>query len=234
MYWKFTVKCINYIEAFILEMFLSPIFKSILIPIISLLISNINKIVKMDAFSSALFISKIWAIVGLYMAKLFETIFQLIVKLPDEKFAILTNNFKFLNTEGNKINVLLASDGKNIITNKLKLFIKYYLEKGGVFEAIPTNGFDFAKFEKIFKSSVLYCCHLTENRSRDDEKHYSTTFNSEFWDNLIKFIIYRVDDVIYKKTENDTYKLSLRNVDFDKKTEEMSFEDLTKIMSEFN
>lgn len=217
MFWDLTVIAVNLIENMMIN---------ILLYIRSLLIGIIPQCMKPSDntfLSAAMCITKFWALIGLYSTKLFEMFFCLLLRLPDDKFAMFSN-IRFLNTAGDTINILSALDDKNTnITNKLKLFIKFYLERGGKYEVNATNGFDFEKFEKLFNSSMLYCYYMIETQMVD-----------RFWDNLFKFVIHRVDQLIVKKDENGEHNLSLRNVDFDTEVKEESFEDLARLIESFD
>lgn len=97
-------------------------------------------------------ITWVWAILGLYTAKAFELLFKLVLQMPD----------KWLNTTDtvNGVKILHASDGQSDITNKFKLFLKYYWENNE-----PGGGFSFASLQRLLNCSMLYCSYLLTDKN---------------------------------------------------------------------
>jgi hypothetical protein len=73
---------------------------------------------------------------------------------------------------------LAASDGRNDITNKFKLFLKFYWRDN----AEEIRGFNFRSLQQLLNCSVLYCSYLliNENNKLSPE---------EFWATFEKFYI---------------------------------------------
>jgi hypothetical protein len=93
------------------------------------------------------------ALIGLYMTKLFNLIFTLILALPD-KMIYVTHTRSTDN--GKIIRILNAFNEHGDVTNKMKLFLSWYWEHGGADKAHETSGFDFKKIAKMLKCSVVY------------------------------------------------------------------------------
>jgi hypothetical protein len=165
-----------------------------------------------DKLRVALFVTWMWAKAGLLVTKSFEQMFKNILRMPDNWLALPINDVK--NTTGKNVKILLATDGKTNITNKLKLFMKLYWEQGGPNDACETNGFDFAKYSKILNCSMLYCCYLLTDKDGNINPE-------EFWKSANKFLVEQTDKkcVRYKNHSRvDVDELYLRNVDFEENT----------------
>ena len=178
-------------------------------------ISNLlTKCKMLDKMQVALLVTRVWAITGLYVTKIFEQIFINILKFPDTWIAPIARNITVQNTNNETVTILHASDGKSEITNKLKLLLKYYWEEGQLINAIDSNGFDFKKFSKIFGSSMMYCCYLLNDKNAKlDPKTFA--------ENIHKFLVTQEPTseqaayMSYNTDLSDRRKLFLRNVNFD-------------------
>ncbi len=146
-----------------------------------------------DKVRVAMFVTWLWALAGLYISKLFEMVFRLILKMPDNWFCT------GFNPEGAKI--LFASDGRKEITNKFKLFLKYYWEKDD-----KGGNFSFASLQRLLNCSMLYCSYLLT------EKDAGTTVHPEkFWKNVNTFFAEMQDGIVLRK---DNENSGLKHVPF--------------------
>lgn len=192
------------------------------VSIIDTLAANIvNKVMIFDKMQVALYVTWLWAYAGLYASKAFETFFASILAMPDGWLEMPSKLVSEVSTtNGKKIKILSAHTDMGEITNKLKLFLKFYWEQGGDDNSTPTNGFDFMKLRKLLNCSMLYCCYLLTDKT-------GTVKPEDFWNNVNKFLVdceKLTEDVsnpdincyMSKKEDlSDRRKLFLRNVDFD-------------------
>lgn len=174
--------------------------------------SNISKLVTIDKVKIALYVTWLWAWAGLYLSKAFEMFFMTVLKMPDRWLAIPVGDV--VNTSGQRVKIISAKTDKSDITNKLKLFLKLYWEKGGPADANSTNGFDFAKLAKMLNCSMMYCCYLLTDAKGDIEPE-------QFWDSVHNFLIEQTKNGDCYRSMNsdlsDRSRLWLRNVDFEGK-----------------
>ena len=95
-----------------------------------------------------------WAYVGLQMTKIFEFFFKLLLKMPDKWVGVLpTGTIK--NDQGEHVIVRHASTGTKNITNKFKLFLKYYWEKDQ-----EGGHFSYKQLHRLLNCSMLFCSYL--------------------------------------------------------------------------
>lgn len=152
MIWQNTKNYVNFVDGIILR--------------------SIEQFKLIDKVRVAMFVTWLWALFGLYTAKAFESFFKIILKMPD-KWLVMPG----YNTTPEGVRILQASDGKQDITNKFKLFLKYYWEQdenGG--------GFSFASLQRLMNCSMLYCSYLLT------DKDGSVTPEC-FWQNVNRFLI---------------------------------------------
>jgi len=130
----------------------------------------------MDKVRIVLFVTWLWAWVGLYMAKLFEQVFRIILSIPNEWLPKIDSDIK--TTDGKQIRILNAFDKNGLITNKLKLYLKYYWKQATEDSANEHNGFDFKKFASIIQSPILFCSYMLDEHIRDTNKHHEDTLSA--------------------------------------------------------
>lgn len=171
---------------------------------------TITGLFTVDKVKIALSVTWVWAYAGLYVTKAFEAFFMSILKMPDKWLAFPVGDVT--NSAGQKVKILSAKSGKTDITNKLKLFLKLYWEKGGVNDANATNGFDFAKLAKMLNISMMYCCYLLTDANGDIQPE-------QFWNSVNSFLVEQTKSGdCYRSMAadlSDRAKLWLRNVDFE-------------------
>jgi hypothetical protein len=137
-----------------------------------------------DKVRVAMFVTWLWALVGLYVTKAFEEFFKVLMKMPD----------KWLFNNGPpKVKILGASDGKRDITNKLRLFLKYYWESDD-----GDITFSFNDLNRLLNCSILYCSYLLTDASGDIAPE-------NFWKNVNRFLIEMKDG---RCTQYNTQDLS--------------------------
>ncbi len=158
-----------------------------------------------DKMQAALFITWVCAWFGLYMSKIFERLFKIILSMPDSWLGGPAGIIcPPKNKQGANINILNARTEHGSITNKLKLFLKFYWEK-------EDHAFDFANLSKMLNCSMLYCCYLlsaSPNEMTPDE----------FFNNVNRFLVSCTNDKCTRFVNselNDGHQLSMRRVDFD-------------------
>lgn len=155
-----------------------------------------------DKVKLVLLVTKYWALASLFILKIFETIFIAILRLPDHWLS--------LPIVQKHVKVLSASDGNSDITNKFKLFVKYYWENS---EYNKHGGFNFNNFSRLFGSSVLYCSYLLSDTD--------ISCSPEQFVNNIKTLFIKKDNDLVNKIVNNNEKIELPfgNVNFDEITE---------------
>lgn len=172
-----------------------------------------------DKVYIALVVTKIWARAGLLATKSLEKFFMLILAMPDKWLEIPGNLVSQVSTTSEqKIKILSAHTDVGDITNKLKLFLRFYWEKGGDSSSSRLNGFDFMELRKLLNCSMLYCCYLLTDKQGNIKPE-------DFWNSVNKFLVECTDpDVIcyISKTpdKSDRKKLLQRHVDFDNTSEQ--------------
>lgn len=165
----------------------------------------------MEKIRVILFVTWVWAWVGLKITKMFELAFRLVLAMPNNWLKIPQGDIT--NTAGKKISILNAySESGDDITNKLRLFLRWYWEKGGDASAHDSNGFDFKYLAKMVNCSMLYCSYILADA---DGKIDPNTF----WRDIHRFIIEQdAEGKCYRYTKpdlSDKQTLFLRHVDFD-------------------
>jgi hypothetical protein len=172
---------------------------------IKLLEYYVTSIKLVDKLQVALFITWVCAWFGLYMSKIFERLFKIILSMPDSWLGGPAGViYPPKNKQGATINILNARTEHGSITNKLKLFLKFYWEK-------EDHNFDFANLSKLLNCSMLYCCYLLSASP-------SEITPDEFFDNVNRFLVSCTNDKCTKYINselNDGHQLPMRGVDFD-------------------
>jgi hypothetical protein len=171
-------------------------------------------------------VTKLWAYAGLYATKSLEKFFMVILSMPDKWLEIPGNLLSNVSTtSGQKIKILSANSDVGDITNKFKLFLRFYWENGGSNNSSNLNGFDFMELRKLLKCSMLYCCYLLTDKQGNIKPE-------DFWNNVNKFLVecnVNNPDIICYMSKNsdksDRKKLLQRHVIFDEVSEKK--EDLT-------
>lgn len=122
-------------------------------------IASINKV------QIILYVTWMWAWVGLYTAKTFEYIFKMILTVPDDWLFPLNSIVKDIKTTDKKpIQILNAfKENGEEITNKLKLFLHYYWTEAMADSAHDQNGFDFRKFSALVQTPLMFCSYIVKD-----------------------------------------------------------------------
>jgi hypothetical protein len=175
----------------------------------------LTKLRLIDKVKIVLYVSWIWAWAGLYTTKLFESLFMAILYMPDSWLSIPIG--KVENTNGQKIHILSAHTDAGEITNKLKLFLKLYWEKGGIDRSHDNNGIDYSNISKMLNCTMLYCSYLLTDQNGNVPPEV-------FWNNVHKFLVDQEVNTSngktsyyrsYKSDRSDRHKLIMRNLDFE-------------------
>jgi len=117
--------------------------------------------IAINRFTVALYISKLWAYIGLFITKIFEYVFKLILLIPNNQLSILSKVVDPpLTTQNKTINIIKACSESGNISNKLKLFFKYYYTTASKDSAFDTNGFSMVDFKRLLNCSYLYCSYI--------------------------------------------------------------------------
>lgn len=126
-----------------------------------------------DKLKIALAVSRIWAYAGLYMAKSFEKVFQLILAVPDDLLAIPANCCSKPETsDGKKIQIISAFSEHGPITNKFKTFLNGFYEKKTADGIHKTSGFNFHNYAKLLNTSILWCNYILKNQNEINPKNF--------------------------------------------------------------
>lgn len=198
-----------------------------------------ESMMSIDKIKVALFVTLLWARAGLFVAKGFEIFFSLLLSMPDKWLAFPISEVK--NTEGKSITVLSARTDTADITNKLRLFMKFYWENGGPEQATEHNGFDFNILAKMLNCSVMYCCYLLSDVGKTTNLGKPTNLEknnlpsglqpNQFWNSINSFLVERTENGdCYKSTKrdlSDRTKLWLNNLSFEANTAVTSSSHLT-------
>jgi hypothetical protein len=179
-----------------------------------------------DKVRVAMFVTWIWALFGLYVAKAFEGFFRLILKMPDSWLVFAAPSAQKIN-EKESVKIVSAHDGKADITNKFKLFLKYYWEEDEL-----NGGFSFDSFRKLLNCSMLYCSYLMT-----DKKGEITP--EKFWRNVDRFLVEMREDSCVKYTDaslTQSKTLPFNMVPFNNIPENRTFarQDLINLINSIN
>jgi hypothetical protein len=132
----------------------------------SLLVSGYSfgqSLISVDKITIILYTTWLWAWTGLYLTKIFEFVFKLILSMPNSWLAIpAVMCDEITTTQKKKIQIINAQDENGDITNKIKLFLRYCWEYGdeGAFDA---NGFSMPKATEFLNCSLLYISYILTN-----------------------------------------------------------------------
>lgn len=114
-----------------------------------------------DKLKIVLYVTWVWAWTGLYITKMLETGFKLILLMPNSWLAIPASMCQDIETKTKKkISVLHATTTAGNVTNKFKLFLKYYWEQSTNESAFDANGFSMRKAREFLNCSLLYCSYI--------------------------------------------------------------------------
>lgn len=118
----------------------------------------------MNKLTIILYITWAWAWTSFYIARAFETSLRILLSMPNSWLAIPASLCSSVeNTKKEKINVLSAHGPRGDMTNKFKLFLKYYWEHANEESAFDSNGFSMNKARVILNCSLLYCSYVVSN-----------------------------------------------------------------------
>jgi len=170
-----------------------------------------RKILSIDKLSVVLYVTWLWAWAGLYITKVFETFFKVILAMPDSWLSIPANMCnKIQTTQRKRINILNAATENGQITNRFKLFLKYYWEKASGDTAFDVNGFSMDKASEFLNCSLLYCSYVISNGEDMPIE--------EFMNNVKRAFIVRDNGVTamsYETDMSDRERVPLGHVNFD-------------------
>lgn len=145
--------------------------------------SYIDHIRQIDKVRVVFFITWAWAMFNIYTTKIFEAVFKLVLKLPDNWLAVPIARVP------QNVRILTASNGQSDITNKFKLFLKYYCDKD-----LKEGGFSFQSLHRLMNCSMLYCSYLLTDKN-------GNIAPEQFWQNVDKFLIQLEGDQCVKYTD---------------------------------
>lgn len=136
----------------------------------------------MDKIKVFMFITYCWALCGLYMTRLFETFFRMILKMPDSWFYCFALNCEH-------IKILSAHDGKNDVLNKFKLFLKCFYHNSGISKI--DGSFNFYIMKRLFDTSMIYCSYMIISDKYKIQQ-------AEFLDDIKRFLVVEENGTCYK------------------------------------
>lgn len=109
------------------------------------------------------------AYMGIVFTKVVEALFKSIL-LMNDRYLAFSNGFTFQISPEQTLHILNAYDETGEITNKFKLFLKFYMYNK---ENSPTGeeGFSADKFSTFFNSSLLFCSYLIKQNGETPEQY---------------------------------------------------------------
>ncbi len=165
--------------------------------------NNINK------FKILLAITFAWAYISVLFSNMFMKMLKCMMYIPDKYISIFLLKNEPYNSNGKRVNILDVRSDKEILTNKLKLFVQCYWKRGGGESAFDNNGFNIREFGKMVGASVFYCTYLLSDKS-----HKMTP--EEFLNSINQVIFTSDDGTYYKKiNKNGNTDVLLGHVDLD-------------------
>jgi len=129
---------------------------------------------------------------GLQLAKISSMFFKLILMMPDSWIPQVQHN-------PSNIKIITASDGNKDITNKLKLFLKYYWENDESCvhaDGSASGGFNFNKYRDLLNCSILYCSYLLTDKN-------GTISPGKFWENVNRFLVTTQNENVIRYTNSE-------------------------------
>jgi len=184
----------------------------------SFALSNANKL------KIAMYVTWFWALIGLYMVKMMEFIFRMILMIPNSLFEpvnLIETGIR--TTNGKKVELINAVNDKgNDVKNKFKVFLKSYYTEASDSSPHDTNGFDFRKLCKLLATNSMtisyMICDDNFSFNIEDIIHYFINFDP----NKKESFLYNRIVVDGASINNDIpgvneqlYKLFLNHVSFD-------------------
>lgn len=143
-------------------------------PIIKISCEYLANLLRIDIVKSVLVVTWWYAYFGLQLTKIFELLFKLILTMPDSWVKIIADQSKLpLTSSGKQVHIVHAANEHRIITNKLRLFLRWYWEHGGDDKSVDTNGFNFSNYSRLLNCSFLYCSYLLTNGDIQPEKFFN-------------------------------------------------------------
>ena len=182
-----------------------------------------------DKVRVAMFVTWVWALFGLYTAKAFESFFKLMLKMPDTWLNMLAPKTQKLNSK-ESVKIVAAYDRNFNITNKFKLFLKYYWEEDEL-----NGGFSFDSLQRLLNCSMLYCTYLMIDKDKDISPE-------AFCKNVDGFLVELRGDKCVKYVSNDlsdATPLPFNMVNFGNKNDaqkkrELANKDITNLINSIN
>lgn len=159
-------------------------------------LGTIQKIQQIDKVRIVFFVTWLQSVITLYTAKLFETVLKLVLKLPDNWLAVPVAQLP------QNIKILSAFNGNNDVTNKFKLFLRYYCDK-----ELKEGGFSFHSLQRLMNCSMLYCSYLLTDKN-------GNITPDKFWQNVDKFLVQLEDNQCMKYSDTGTGLLKKQEVPF--------------------
>jgi hypothetical protein len=159
---------------------------------------------KFDKLTILFYLTMTLTYINFYFYKLVLLLFSIVIKIPDfylNFFSKYNNILK--NTKGETINILDAFSDRGIITNKLKLFMNYYWQKGGESSAFSKDGINIKKFMDMVGCTVIYCRYVLNGEvvPSSVEQNSEDTFinNPKFWEGIKKILVIREENTIFRR-----------------------------------
>ena len=176
------------------------------------------KVLNIDLIKILFVVTWWYAWLGLHITKAFEFGFKLVLSMPDEWLKLPSVfNKPIFNSAGQQINIINAYSEAGIITNKMKLFMRWYWDHADG-EIYDTNGFNFNKLNQLLNCSALYCSYLLTNQNAEIAPE-------DFWKNIKHLVVIqqpssnvRVKPIVLRSDNldfTDPQELLLGHVDFD-------------------
>lgn len=170
-----------------------------------------GSIIFIDKVKLILYVTWLWALLGLYLVKIFEFIFKMILSIPNNLLEPLTlslNNIK--TSKGKNIELLNAYDEYgNDVTNKVKLFLNFFWGEN----INDKNYFSFVKLSDLLSISVLYCSYIVQDENTD---------SCMLINNIKRMFLEKEDkdtNISFKSNLSDKKKSMINLISFDEEEE---------------
>jgi len=158
---------------------------------------------KMNKLTIILAVSYVWASMGLYISRMFEWMFSIVLKVPSKYLPAST--YELINSEGKYVEIsrVTALPYNIDLTNNLKLFLKFYAmtaEDGFMEQA----GFEMKRAANLLGCTAMFITYILQDATVDES---FTTVKS--------FLVTLTNEGTTKTQENITTVLPFSHVHFD-------------------
>lgn len=149
------------------------------------------KLERFSAMQIFLAVTWVWAVIGMQISKAFYMLFYGLLRMPDKWF---------VNTVAptEPVQILFARTEKEIITGKLRLFIKWFMERNN-------NSCCALQLTRLFNSRLMYICYIT----KDDAVNPLIVFDE------VKYYLINFDKMNIVTEKNEIQKILFNQIVFE-------------------